>query len=192
MAQQELPQQNQRFNNLDNCTDSLRQSIKILQQSNKLLDETLQDSTRLIKILSTNKVFDLIPELDLNDAKSNFTRNITPQLNQQLNKLEDELIRLQTNKTTLTNKLKLINVRLKNYQRKSNGNDHDGDDDDEEGGGGRVRGRKNFNSSGLSDVDIDNLLINRHKNGYDANKLHQLRFLRDKKTRLQYSLNRLS
>ncbi|KGU18643.1 DASH complex subunit SPC19 [Candida albicans L26] len=175
MTQQDLPQ-NQRFNNLDNCTDSLRQSIKILQQSNKILDETLQDSTRLTKILSTNKVFDLIPELDLNDAKSNFTKNITPQLNQQLNKLEDELIQLQTKKTTLTNKLKLINVRLKNYEKKGN---------EEEGG-------KNFNSNGLSDIDIDNLLTNRHKNGYDVNKLHQLRFLRDKKTRLQYSLNRLN
>ena len=65
---------------------------------------------------------------------------------------------------------------MKNYEKKGN---------KEEGG-------KNFNSNGLSDIDIDNLLTNRHKNGYYVNKLHQLRFLRDKKTRLQYSLNRLN
>ena len=64
-----------------------------------------------------------------------------------MNKLEDELIQLQTKKTTLTNKLKLINVRLKNYEKKKV---------IEEGG-------KIFNSNGLSDIDIDNLLTNRHK-----------------------------
>ena len=95
-----------RFNNLENCTNSLRESINILQNSNQLLDDTLKGSNRLSKILSTRKVFDVIPELDLNDAKRNFANNINPQINDNLQKLLDELIKLTTRKNTLLNELK--------------------------------------------------------------------------------------
>lgn len=165
-----------RFNNLENCTNSLRESINILQNSNQLLDDTLKGSNRLSKILSTRKVFDVIPELDLNDAKRNFANNINPQINDNLQKLLDELIKLTTRKNTLLNELKMLKVRSKKYKNKRNN---------------KPTG-KNINRL-LSDADIESLLNNlKLQDKYDIGKIRQLQVLRDKKNRLKYTLSRMS
>lgn len=165
-------QQQPRFNNLENCTNSLRESINILKDSNQLLDDTLQGSNRLTKILSTRKVFDLIPELDLNDAKRNFANNINPQINDNMERLQDELLKLTNRKHTLINELKVLKVRSKEYENRRN---------------------RNKRSHQLTDTDIENLLSNPNLHEkYDIGKLRQLQVLRDKKNRLKYTLSRMS
>lgn len=165
-------QEQPRFNNLENCTNSLRESINILKNSNQLLDDTLQGSNRLTKILSTRKVFDLIPELDLNDAKRNFSNNINPQINDNMERLQDELLKLTNRKHTLINELKVLKVRSKEYENRRN------------------RNKRNHQ---LTDTDIENLLSNHNLHEkYDIGKLRQLQVLRDKKNRLKYTLSRMN
>ncbi|RCK56518.1 DASH complex subunit SPC19 [Candida viswanathii] len=164
--------QHPRFNNLENCTNSLRESIDILKRSNQLLDDTLQGSSRLTKILSTRKVFDLIPELDLNDAKRNFANNINPQITDNMDRLQHELVKLSNQKNDLTSQLKQLKARTKEYDNKTT---------------------KRRKIHALSDGDIESLLSspNVHEN-YDIGKIRQLQVLRDKKNRLKYTLSRMN
>ncbi|KAI3403921.2 SPC19 [Candida oxycetoniae] len=149
------------YNNLENCSRSLRESIQLLKDCSNDLEEKTLDSKRMIQVLSTKKVFGLIPEFDLDDAKQSYRSTITPQLDEQVHKLEEELQILVLKRKSLASKLKLTKTRLNNYQR------------------------------GMQSSDVDLEIFVNNKN-YDESSVRKLQMLRNKKKRLQYTLNRVS
>lgn len=86
------------YNSLSNCISSLSASVALLNDSLKTIDNATKDIPRLKKVLSTNKVFGLVPELDLESAKRNIQNEIQPQINALVIKIEKELSKLKRKK----------------------------------------------------------------------------------------------
>lgn len=157
------------YNNLENCNRSLRESIQLLQRTRELLQDTTLDAERLPKILNTKRVYGLIPEFDLEDARTNYKSSITPQITEQLLVIEDEVQQLVQKRDQLQSKLNLVRGRLSNYEEQ-----HD-----------NVKRDLNLNLD--LDLDLD-LLVNNQS--YDQGQLQRLRMLRNRKKRLQHTLSR--
>ncbi|CAK9438665.1 uncharacterized protein LODBEIA_P28890 [Lodderomyces beijingensis] len=157
---------NASLNNLESCNNSLRESIRLLRNSSALIEESVSDTHRVSKALSTRKVFALVPEHDLEDAKQCYKSNITPQVHRQLDRLQDEVKSLQSKRGHLQSKLKLTRTRLRHCEQQQQGETSGGD----------------------SDVDFESLLNDRN---YDQLKVRKFQTLRYKKNRLQYTLSRI-
>lgn len=104
-----MPQQNSSINN---CLISLRESVGLLGECVKILGDTTEDAPRLKKVLMTRKVFGLVPEMDLINAKKNFKNGIEPQIEEAIVRIEKEMARLKRRKINLHNKYDLQAVRL--------------------------------------------------------------------------------
>lgn len=159
------------YNNLENCNRSLRESIQLLQRTRELLQDTTLDAERLPKILNTKRVYGLIPEFDLEDARTNYKSSITPQITEQMLVIEDEVQQLVQKRDQLQSKLNLVRGRLSNYEEQ-----HD-----------NVKKDLNLNLDLDLDLDLD-LLVNNQS--YDQEQLQRLRMLRNRKKRLQHTLSR--
>lgn len=100
----------------------LESSLGVLDSSLKSLDSATRHVPRLKKILHTQKVFGLVPEVDLESAKRNFETETHPQISYLVDKIEKEVTRLRRKKVGLDSKLELQQVRLQsaeNNQRES-------------------------------------------------------------------------
>lgn len=104
------------YNNLQNCNNSIKESIELLRNSNQKLKDSTSDSARLKHILSTKKIFGLVPELDLDDAKQSYSETITPQVNKRFVKLKEETNRLELRLKELAQELNLAKERLNSYR----------------------------------------------------------------------------
>lgn len=102
---------------LEECIDLLLESVGLLTGSLSRLDEATRDVPRLRTVLNTEKVFGLIPETDLEDAKSQLREETHPQIQSIINKVQRELVRLRRRKTNLAGKVDLQQVRLEGAQR---------------------------------------------------------------------------
>ncbi|KAK6463153.1 DASH complex subunit Spc19 [Scheffersomyces coipomensis] len=150
------------YNTLSNCISSLRESVQLLDDSYKLLYDSTKDVVRIKKVLQTKRVFGLIPESDLNSAKTNFKVQVEPQVNQLLTTIDKELIKLNKKKINLQNKFDLQAVRL-----------------------------SGSSAAATAATSGTNLSLNKIGK-IDSSKLNRLKFLRNKKERLKYSLSRLN
>lgn len=153
------------YNSLSNCISSLSASVALLNDSLKTIDNATKDIPRLKKVLSTNKVFGLVPELDLESAKRNIQNEVQPQINALVLKIEKELSKLKRKKTNLASKVDLQQVRLENAAKSNRDS---------------LSGIKGITANRISKGDIDEL------------KLARLKLLQNKKERLKYSLSRLN
>lgn len=106
------------YNSLSTCINTLRESVDILGDSVKLLDETTRDVPRLKKVLDTQKVFGLVPEIDLINAKKCFRDEIKPQIDSTMAKIEKEMNKLNRKKTNLRSKYDLQAVRLTSSKKR--------------------------------------------------------------------------
>ncbi|KAI5961720.1 SPC19 [Candida margitis] len=104
------------YNNLQNSNNSIKESIELLRSSNQKLRESTSDSSRLKYILSTRKIFGLVPELDLDDAKQSYSETITPQVNKRIVKLKEETNKLELRSKELAQELSLAREKLSNYR----------------------------------------------------------------------------
>lgn len=66
--------------------------------------------------MSTKKIFGLVPELDLDDAKQSYSETITPQVNKRFVKLKEETNRLELRLKELAQELNLARERLNSYR----------------------------------------------------------------------------
>ncbi|KAI5961991.1 SPC19 [Candida theae] len=104
------------YNNLQNCNNSIKESIELLRSSNQRLRESTSDSSRLKHILSTKKIFGLVSELDLDDAKQSYSETFTPQVNRRYVKLREEINGLEYKSKELSQELKLAREKLNGYR----------------------------------------------------------------------------
>lgn len=94
----------------------LESSLDLLDSSLRSLDSATRNVPRLKKILHTQKVFGLVPELDLESAKRNFETETHPQISYLVDKIEKEVARLKRKKIGLESKLELQHVRLQSAE----------------------------------------------------------------------------
>lgn len=94
----------------------LESSLALLDSSIKSLDKATVHVPRLKKILHTQKVFGLVPEVDLESAKRNFETETHPQISYLVDKIEKEVTRLKRKKAGLVSKLELQSVRLQSAE----------------------------------------------------------------------------
>lgn len=85
---------------LENATDILNSSLATLENATR-------DSTRLKKILKTEKVFGLVPDKDLRSAKESMKADVHPQLQYLLEKLEKQVGKLKKEQRLLQSKERL-------------------------------------------------------------------------------------
>ncbi|ODV67808.1 hypothetical protein HYPBUDRAFT_148114 [Hyphopichia burtonii NRRL Y-1933] len=107
---------------LESCVESLKGSVEFLEVSLKRLDEVTRDVPRLKRVLTTDKVFGLVPELDLENAKKKLQHETHPQINIMVEKIEREISRLTRRKNNLTGKIELQRIRI-DGARKNTSND---------------------------------------------------------------------
>lgn len=100
------------MNNLDKSVDLIRDSVLTLDSTVKNLQETTKYSRNLQKILQTSRVFDLVAEADLINAKQSFKKSINPEIELIVNQIESKVSKLRKQKVSLDNKFKLNEVRL--------------------------------------------------------------------------------
>lgn len=100
------------YNSLSNCVSSISASVSLLDDSIKTLDEAANDLARLKKVLSIKKVFGLVPELDLENAKLNIKLEVQPQIGNVLSRIRRELNVLELKKMNLIGKIDLQEQRL--------------------------------------------------------------------------------
>lgn len=155
----------QTYNSLSNCISSFNASILLLKDSVDTLNDATKDVHRLKGVLATRKVFGLVPEMDLENAKRSVQNEIKPQMKAITAKIENEVSRLRRKKTNLVSKVDLQQVRLENAAKRSKESPTE---------------LKGLSASRISKGDIDEL------------KLARLMLLQHKKDRLKYSLSRLN
>lgn len=150
---------------LKECSKSLKASTDMLQLTLDNLDDATKDVPRLKIVLNTEKVFGVVPELDLENAKINLQNKIHPQINFMISKIENELAKLRRRKANLASKADLQKVRLDSAIKSYNDL------------------HKNSNNKTISTAQIA-------KYNIPEAKLAKLKFLQDKKSRLKFSLSR--
>lgn len=95
----------------------LESLVALLDSSIKSLDRATRDTPRLMKVLHTQKVFGLVPELDLESAKRSLESETHPQISYLIGRIEKEVARLRRKKASLESKLELQQVRLRSSER---------------------------------------------------------------------------
>lgn len=100
---------------LENSVASLGSSLSILRSSNENLENGVRDFSRLKTNLQTNKVFDIVTETDISNAKVEIAQETEPQIRVLLDRAEVELQRLERKKRSLTSKAQLQQVRLEQH-----------------------------------------------------------------------------
>ncbi|CAH2354797.1 DASH complex subunit Spc19p [[Candida] railenensis] len=149
------------YNSLSNCVSSISASVSLLDDSINTLDDAAKDLARLKKVLSIKKVFGLVPESDLENAKQNIKSEVQPQIGSVLVRIRRELNTLERKKMNLIGKIDLQEQRLDS-----------------------ARGGK----SSSTNKKIRRKLV--YRGDVSDEKLTRLMLLQNKKDRLKYSLSR--
>lgn len=95
----------------------LESSIDLLNSSISSLEYSTRDVSRIKVVLNTQKVFGLVPELDLESAKRQVQSETHSEISKLMSKLEKELERMKRKKAGLENKFKLQQVRLETAEK---------------------------------------------------------------------------
>ncbi|KAI5961196.1 SPC19 [Candida pseudojiufengensis] len=104
------------YSNLENCNNSLSESIQLLRNSSELLRETTKDSLRLKQVLTSTRTYGLVPKLDVEDAKENYRNTITPQIMKHYVKIQNEVNKLEHKRNNLSSTLTNLREKLKRYK----------------------------------------------------------------------------
>lgn len=86
--------------------------VDLLGSSLESLELATKDIPRLKQVLDTQKVFGLVPELDLRNAQARLKNETHPQITYLIEKLQKEVARLQRKKMSLESDFNLRKVRL--------------------------------------------------------------------------------
>jgi DASH complex subunit SPC19 len=144
---------------------SLRSSISLLESSINLLDNSVSDFPRLRKVLSTQQHFELLPEPTLRAAQESILDEITPAITGLLGTAEAHIVQLGRREESLRARSELLEGRLENDRRRRKSSLGDAQ--------AQIQGSQNL-GGGLTDP-----------------KTLELKRLRQRKERLQYTVDRL-
>ena len=95
----------------------LDSSVELLNSSIRSLEYATRDVKRIKTVLNTQKVFGVVPELDLESAKRQVQSETNTQVSTLMGKLEKELERLRRKKAGLENNFKHQQVRLETIRK---------------------------------------------------------------------------
>lgn len=153
------------FNSLSNCVSLLNASVSLLDESIRTLDDAANDLSRLKKVLTINKIYGLVPDLDLENAKQNIKNEVQPHIGEVILRVKKELNHLERRKLNLMGKRDLQKGRLDSALAAT--------------GNGKV-----ITGSNSTDVRIV------YNGQVSEEKLNRLNVLQNKRDRLKYSLSR--
>lgn len=100
------------MNNLDSCTSRFQSCLKLLQDSNTTLENATEAVPGLSRMFYTRKIYGLVPELDVIDAREHAIRQIEPQLKRRLELIRSSLEKCRKRRDYLKGQRELIRGRL--------------------------------------------------------------------------------
>ncbi|KAK9452389.1 DASH complex subunit Spc19 [Limtongia smithiae] len=102
---------------LQGCVSSLRMSVDLLGSSISALDSGVSDLARIKTVLKTDRVFEVVPESDVNALKDNLAGEIEPMLIDLLKQADAAISKLERRERSLVAKAQLQEVRLQQSSR---------------------------------------------------------------------------
>ncbi|CAH6718195.1 DASH complex subunit Spc19p [[Candida] jaroonii] len=110
---------------LSNCVKNLKTSVELIDNSLKLLQESTRTVPKLKRILETRKHFDLVPEVDYENAKEAVTNELQPQIDMLKLQFNNELKKLEKRKSILYQRVQIKRDKLQKFERMNNNLDKD-------------------------------------------------------------------
>jgi DASH complex subunit SPC19 len=153
------------MSSLGPAVSSLRSSISLLESSINLLDQGVSDFPRIQRVLSTQQHFELLPEPTLRAAQQSILDEITPAITGLLATAEAHISQMSRREEGLRARSELLEGRLENDCRRR--------------------------SSALEAKRTSNQNLGCGGKDENDTKVLELKKLRQKKERLQYTLGRL-
>ncbi|KAK9459991.1 DASH complex subunit Spc19 [Lipomyces oligophaga] len=102
---------------LQGCVASLKASCSLLESSINSLDEGVRDFPRLKTVLQNERIFEVVPESEVNTIKSSLAGEVEPQILDLLKKADASIARLERREKNLIAKAQLQEVRLQQATR---------------------------------------------------------------------------
>ncbi|KAK7206925.1 DASH complex subunit Spc19 [Myxozyma melibiosi] len=103
---------------LQGCVSSLRMSNDLLSSSIASLDSGVNDLPRMKTVLKTDRVFEVVPESEVNTVKQSLQGEVEPQIIDLLKMADTAISRLERREKNLVAKAQLQEVRLQQATRR--------------------------------------------------------------------------
>lgn len=97
---------------LSSCVSSLHTSTSLLNESIALVDQSTTDIHRLNKILTTETVFGIVPQVDLKHSIKTIREDLQPKIELLTNRYQQEINQLRSRNQNLKHKIELQKMRL--------------------------------------------------------------------------------
>lgn len=101
------------YNSLESCVSSLSASVELLDDALLALDEATHDVRRIKTVMTTNKVFGLVPSVDLENAKRDIHTEIKPRVQAMVELAGKRLEEARREHLNLAKKAALQQMRLR-------------------------------------------------------------------------------
>jgi DASH complex subunit SPC19 len=102
---------------LRGCVTSLETSTQLLNNSLSQLDTLMPDFRRLPQVLNQNKIFTIIPEFELTQAKGTIQNEISPKIEKLVKLIRGRIGKLERKIEGTKMKIQLNSVRIRNLER---------------------------------------------------------------------------
>ncbi|KAK9366410.1 DASH complex subunit SPC19 [Lipomyces kononenkoae] len=102
---------------LQGCVSSLNASVDLLASSIASLSSGVDDLPRMKTVLKARRVFEVVPESEVNAIKSSFAGEVEPQIIELLRRAEAAISKLERRQKNLIAKAELQEVRLQRQPR---------------------------------------------------------------------------
>ncbi|KAK9241105.1 DASH complex subunit SPC19 [Lipomyces kononenkoae] len=102
---------------LQGCVSSLHASVDLLASSIASLSSGVDDLPRMKTVLKARRVFEVVPESEVNAVKRSFAGEVEPQIIELLRRAEAAISRLERRQKNLVAKAELQEVRLQRQPR---------------------------------------------------------------------------
>ncbi|KAK9464460.1 DASH complex subunit Spc19 [Lipomyces arxii] len=104
---------------LQGCVSSLRSSVDVLGSALTSLDSGVSDLPRMKTVLKTKRVFEVVPESEVECVKSSIAGQVEPQIIELLQRAESAISKLERRQKGLVSKAELNEVRLQRQPKTS-------------------------------------------------------------------------
>ncbi|KAK9320767.1 DASH complex subunit Spc19 [Lipomyces orientalis] len=104
---------------LQGCVSSLHASVGLLESSIASLNSGVIDLPRIKNVLKAERVFEVVPESEVNTVKTSLAGEVEPQLIELLRRAEGAIAKLERRQKNLIAKAELQEVRLQRQPRAS-------------------------------------------------------------------------
>lgn len=101
---------------LQGCVSALSSSLSSLRSASENLDKGTHDFPRLATVLQTNRVFDVVAEQKVLEAKHCLIQEVEPHITNLIARIEAELARLAAREKKLKAEAELKELRIQNQE----------------------------------------------------------------------------